>query len=211
MILGLTGGIASGKSSVADFFVECGALLVSADSLAREVVNPGSPTLASLVDVFGEEILTPGGSLNREVLAQQVFADPVARQRLESITHPAIAHLAECRLAVLQAAPHDLIVYEAPLLFEAGAERRVDLVLVVVVDQANQLSRLLQRDKLSESAARQRIAAQWPQADKIQKADFVIDNSGSLSQTRATVGALYHYLTRTIVPGLSSSCTKRTA
>jgi dephospho-CoA kinase len=205
MILGLTGGIASGKSFVADCFVECGAILVSADLLAREVVNPGSPTLAKLVDAFGEEILTPGGSLNREVMARKVFADPVARRRLESITHPSIAHLAECRLAELKLAPHDLIVYEVPLLFEAGAESRVDQVLVVVVDPDLQLARLLQRDKLSEAEARQRIAAQWPQADKVQRADFVIDNSGTLAQTRVMVAALYDYLTRTAVPGFSSS------
>jgi len=205
MILGLTGGIASGKSSVADFFVECGAHLVSADLLAREVVNPGSPTLAKLVNVFGEDILTQGGSLNRNVLAQRIFADPSARRKLESITHPAIAHLAECRLNALKSAPHDLIVYEAPLLFEARAERRVDLTLVVLIDQGTQLSRLQQRDNLSEAEARQRVAAQWPQADKVQKADFVIDNSGSLQLTRAAVAALYHYLTRTAVPGLSSS------
>lgn len=205
MILGLTGGIASGKSSVADFFVECGAILVSADLLAREVVNPGSPTLTKLVETFGEDILTPSGSLHREALGQRVFADPVARRRLESITHPAIAHLAECRLAALKAAPHDLIVYEAPLLFEAGAESRVDLILVVLVGQATQLARLQQRDRLSTEEARQRIASQWSQADKVQKADFVIDNSGPLAQTRAVVQALYHYLTRTMVPGLSNS------
>jgi len=195
MILGLTGGIASGKSSIADCFAECGALLVSADLLAREAVNPGTPTLAKLVDVFGMDILTPGGSLNREVMAQRVFADPVARRHLESITHPAIAHLAECRLAELSRSPHDLIVYEAPLLFEAGAESRVDQVLVVIVDPAIQLARLLQRDNLGEAEARQRISAQWPQADKVQKADFVIDNSGLLKQTRAMVATLYHYLT----------------
>lgn len=196
MILGLTGSIASGKSTVADCFVECGAILVSADQLAREVVNPGSPTLAQLVDVFGMDILTAGGSLDREVMADKVFADPGARRMLESITHPAIAHLAECRLAELQKAPHDLIVYEAPLLFEAGAESRVDEVLVVVVDPAVQLQRLLERDKLHEAAARQRIAAQWPQADKVQKADYVIDNSGPLQETRAMVEALYDYLVR---------------
>ena len=205
MILGLTGGIASGKSSVADFFVECGALLVSADLLAREVVNPGSPTLAKLAEVFGDDVLTPAGVLNREALAQRVFADPVARRQLESITHPAIAHLADCRLASLKAAPHDLIVYEAPLLFEAGAESRVDLVLVVVIDPATQLARLQQRDRLSAEEAGQRINSQWPQADKVQKADFVIDNSGPLVQTRAMVDALYDYLTRTMAPGLSSS------
>ena len=196
MILGLTGSIASGKSSVADCFVECGAILVSADQLAREVVNPGSPTLTKLVDVFGMDILTAAGSLDREVMAERVFADPEARRMLESVTHPAIAHLAECRLAELQKAPHDLIVYEAPLLFEAGAERRVDEVLVVVVDAAVQLQRLLERDMLSEAEARQRIVAQWPQADKVQKADYVIDNSGPLAQTRAMVEALYDYLVR---------------
>jgi dephospho-CoA kinase len=205
MILGLTGGIASGKSFVADCFVECGALLVSADLLAREVVNPGSPTLAKLVDAFGVDILTPGGFLNREVMAQTAFADPVARRLLESITHPAIAHLAECRLAELNRSPHDLIVYEVPLLFEAGAESRVDQVLVVVVDPEVQLARLLQRDSLSAAEARQRIAAQWPQADKVQKADFVIDNSGTLQQTRIAVAALYDYLTRSTEPGVSSS------
>jgi dephospho-CoA kinase len=205
MILGLTGGIASGKSSIADLFVECGALLVSADLLAREVVNPGSPTLAKLVKAFGDEILTPGGSLNREIMAQRVFADPAARRHLESIIHPAIAHLAECRLTELKSSPHDLIVYEAPLLFEAGAESRVDQILVVLIDPATQLSRLMERDKLTETEAKQRIATQWPQADKVQKADFVIDNSGSLQQTRASVAALYHYLTRKWEPGFSSS------
>jgi len=196
MILGLTGGIASGKSSVADILVKCGAILVSADLLAREVVNPGSPTLEKLVAVFGEDILTPAGDLNRAVMAERGFAEPAARRRLELITHPAIAHLAECRLATLKAAPHDLIVYEAPLLLEAGAETRVDQILVVVVDPAIQLSRLKQRDQLSDTEARQRIASQWTQADKVQKADYVIDNSGSLQQTHAAVAALYHYLTR---------------
>jgi dephospho-CoA kinase len=205
MILGLTGGIASGKSFVADCFVECGAILVSADLLAREVVNPGSPTLVELVDTFGEEILTPDGSLSRKVLAEQIFADPTARHQLESITHPAIARLAECRLAELKCSPHDLIVYEAPLLFEVGAESRVDHVLVVVVDSELQLARLLRRESLSEAEAKQRIAAQWPQADKVQQADFVIDNSGSLQQARITVAALYDYLTRIAEQGSSSS------
>lgn len=204
MVLGITGSIASGKSFVADSFAACGAVLVSADLLAREVVNPGSPTLAKLVDAFGSEILTPGGSLQREVLAKKVFADPAARRRLESITHPAIAHLSECRLMELKSASHDLIVYEAPLLFEAGAERRVDQVLVVVVDPALQMERLMKRDNLSVEEATQRIGAQWPQSDKAQRADFVLDNSGSLEQTRRTVVALYHYLVERAGPGFSS-------
>ena len=205
MILGITGNIASGKSFVADIFVECGAILVSADLLAREVVTPGSPTLASLVDAFGLDILTAGGSLDREVMAQKVFVDPLARHHLESIIHPAIAHLADCRLTELKNSPHDLIVYEAPLLFEVGAEGRVDKVLVVVIDPALQMERLLQRDKLSETEARQRADAQWPQADKVQRADFVIDNSGSLEQTRSAVTSLYDYLAGVTEPGSSSS------
>lgn len=205
MILGLTGGIASGKSTVADCFVECGAVLVSADSLAREVVNPGSPTLAKLVDLFGMEILTAGGSLDRALMAEKVFADPAERKKLEAVTHPAIAHLAECRLAELRKAPHDLVVYEAPLLFEAGAEGRVDQILVVVVDPAVQLQRLTEREGLSESEARQRISAQWPQAEKVRRADFVIDNSGPLTQTRTMVAALYDYLVRRGTLGRSIS------
>lgn len=201
MILGLTGSIASGKSTVADCFVACGAILVSADQLAREVVNPGSPVLARLVEVFGLDILTATGQLNREVLAQKVFSDPEARHKLDSMMHPAIAHLAECRLAALRKAPHDLIVYEAPLLFEVGAEGRVDQTLVVVIDPALQGQRLRERDALSEADVRQRIAAQWPQADKVEKADFVIDNSGSREQTCTMVRALYDYLTRTGEPG----------
>lgn len=194
MILGLTGGIASGKSSVADRFVECGATLVSADLLAREVVNPGSPTLDKLVATFGENILTPCGSLDRDEMAKIVFADSAQRKKLESITHPAIAHLADCRLAELRKAPNDLIVYEAPLLFEAGGEGRVDQVLVVTVSQAVQEQRLMKRDGLSLDGAKRRISSQWPQADKIQKADFVIDNSGSIRQMQAQVDALYRYL-----------------
>jgi len=194
MVLGLTGSIAAGKSAVANCFVDCGAILVSADSLAREVVNPGSPVLERLVALFGMDILTPGGSLDRGKLSEKVFADPAARRQLESIVHPAIALLAESRLTELRQSPHDLIVYEAPLLFEAGAESRVDRILVVMVEPTVQMARLLQRDKLTEVQARQRIDAQWPQADKIGRADFVIDNSGSLSQTSTAVADLYRYL-----------------
>ncbi|MDH3998836.1 MAG: dephospho-CoA kinase [Desulfuromonadales bacterium] len=197
MILGLTGGIASGKSTVADLFVELGAMAVSADQLAREVVAPGSPVLAKLVTLFGAEILNPQGALDREVMAQRIFSDPKARKTLDSVTHPAIAHLAECRLKELRQSQQGVIVYEAPLLFEAGAQGRVDLVLVVLAAPQVQRQRLQQRDQLSEEESEQRIAAQWPQADKVQKADFVIENSGPLEQTRAEVGALYRYLLET--------------
>ncbi len=205
MVLGLTGGIASGKSTVAGCFAELGAAVVSADMLAREVVNPGSPVLEELVNVFGQRILTEQGSLDRVALAKQVFADPAARLRLEKITHPAIAHLSECRLAELRRAPLSLIVYEAPLLFEAGAERRVDQVLVVLVEPQVQLERLRLRDGLSEEEAGRRIAAQWSQSDKVKRADFVIDNSGSPQQTRDMITALYKHIVRRGNPGVSIS------
>ena len=191
MILGLTGGIASGKSTVADRFAALGAVVVNADLLAREAVAPGTAALAELAAAFGEAILTPQGALDRARLAEVVFDDTVARARLEAITHPAIAALAEARLAGLVAQGHELIVYEAPLLFEAGAEKRVDRVLLVLVDPQVQLARLMARDQLDEAAARARVAAQWPQADKVARADYVIDNSGSPEETARMVSALY--------------------
>lgn len=194
MILGLTGGIASGKSTVASWFAELGASVVNADLLAREAVAPGTAALNELVAVFGGEILNKQGSLDRARLAGVVFEDPAARARLEAITHPAIAVLAEDRLAALRTKSPGLIVYEAPLLFEAGAEKRVDKVLLILVEPQVQLARVMDRDQLDAEAARARIAAQWPQADKVLRADYVIDNSGLPESTRKMVAALFNEL-----------------
>jgi dephospho-CoA kinase len=193
-ILGITGGIAAGKSSVAAIFAELGAVVVSADQLARAAAVPGSPVLAELVQLFGPTILGPAGELDRAALAQLVFADPAARARLNAITHPAIAELAVARLQQLRATGVPLVVYEAPLLFEAGAAGRVDWVLAVAIDPALQRERLAQRDGLAEADIQARIASQWPLAEKIAHADFVIDNSGPLTETRRQVMALHHYL-----------------
>ena len=194
LVLGLTGGIASGKSSVAAMFADLGAVVVSADQLAREAVAPDSPALAELVSAFGTTILTPAGDLDRKALGQVVFADAAARERLNAITHPAIARLAEARLRELRASDTPLVIYEAALLFEAGAEARVDAVLVVAIDPAVQQGRLAGRDRLDPEAVQARIGAQWPQAAKVARADFVIDNSGPFAETRRQVVALYHYL-----------------
>jgi dephospho-CoA kinase len=194
LILGITGGIASGKSTVAAIFAELGAALVSADQLAREAVEPGTPALQALVAAFSREILGPDGRLDRERLGHLVFADPAARERLNAITHPAIARLAESRLQELRALGVPLVIYEAPLLFEAGAAHRVDRVLTVVVSAAAQQARLAARDRLPATEQQARIAAQWPQAEKVARADFVIDNSGSLAATRRQVEALHHHL-----------------
>jgi dephospho-CoA kinase len=194
LVLGITGSIASGKSSVAALFAELGAVVVNADQLARDAVAPGTPALAQLVADFGPGILTPAGELDRAVLARRVFVDPAARERLNAVTHPAIARLSAARLAALRAQGVSLVVYEAPLLFEAGAVRRVDQVLTVVVDPALQQVRLAKRDGLAVTEIAARIAAQWPQAEKVARADYVIDNSGPLAETRRQVAALHHYL-----------------
>jgi dephospho-CoA kinase len=193
-ILGITGGIAAGKSSVAAIFAELGAVVVNADQLARAAVAPGSPVLAELVRLFSPAILGSTGELDRAALARLVFADPAARARLNAVTHPAIAELAVERLQQLRASGVALVVYEAALLFEAGAAGRVDWVLTVAIDPALQRARLAERDGLAEPAVQARIDSQWPLAEKVAHADFVIDNSGPLAETRRQVMALHHYL-----------------
>ncbi len=195
LILGVTGNIASGKSLVAGALAKKGAALVDADQLAREVVAPGSPVLQQLVTRFGKEILLPGGALDRDRLGEIIFADASAREALNRIIHPAIAELAVARLRRLKQDPRvPLVVYEAPLLFEAGAEGRVDRVLVVQIDPQIQLQRLMARDQLDEAAARQRIAAQLSQEEKLARADYTIDNSGSIEETLQQVASLWQQL-----------------
>ncbi len=191
LVLGVTGGIASGKSTVTGLLRSLGAAVVSADELAREAVRPGSPALRQLVERFGAGVLQADGTLDRQAMAARVFADAAARAALNGITHPAIAALAEERIGALRRQGGALIVYEAPLLFEAGAERRVDAVLVVTLDERLQVARLMERDGLDEAAARARIAAQMPQSEKVARADYVIDNSGTPAVTEEQVRRLY--------------------
>jgi len=195
LILGITGNIASGKSMIAGAFARLGAALVDADQLARDVVAPGSPLLQQLVERFGADILRADGQLNREGLAEIIFADGSARQELNKIMHPAIGRLAVERLQKLRnKADTPLVVYEAPLLFEAGAEDRVDQVLVIAIDPEVQLQRLIARDGLSMQAARQRIEVQMPQQEKLARADYVIDNSGTVAAAVQQVEKLWRQL-----------------
>ncbi len=191
MILGITGSIASGKSLVAELLRKRGAAVLSADQLARELVEPGSPLLDELVLLFGVRILAADGALDRKSLGHLVFTDEAARQRLNGLLHPAIAQLSAQRLASLAKSGTALVVYEAPLLFEAGAEKRVDKVLVVTVDPEVQLQRLVQRDNLSLSAAHQRISTQMAQSKKATRADYLIDNSGSLADLEQKLDRLW--------------------
>lgn len=186
-VIGLTGGIAAGKSSVAGLLAGLGAPLVDADQLAREVTRPGSAALAAIARGFGQEIITLAGELDRAALGRIVFADPVARRRLEAITHPEIIAEGRRRFAALGAAGHRAVVYEAALLCEAGRRRDVDRLIVVVADDEVRVARLMARSGLSREEALARIRAQLPQAEKAALADYLIDNSGALEHTRVQV------------------------
>ena len=189
-VLGLTGGIGSGKSAVGLIFAQLGADLIEADQLARDVVEPGQPALSESVEAFGPEILRPDGRLNRSKLATIIFADPAARARLNAITHPRINERMDTEVGARKAHPGVLIL-DIPLLYENDRDRTVERVIVVWVDTQTQLRRLQERDGLSEEEARRRVAAQMPLDEKRARADHVIDNTGSLKETRAQVEAIY--------------------
>jgi dephospho-CoA kinase len=189
-VLGLTGGIGSGKSMVARMFAELGADLIDADQLAREVVDPGQPALAEIATAFGQDILLPDGRLNRPKLAGIIFADGAARARLNTITHPRIRERMDAEIAARQSGSGVLIV-DIPLLYENDRSGAVETVIVVWVDPETQLRRLHERDGLTLEEARQRIAAQMPLDEKRARADLVIDNSGSREDTGRQVEAIY--------------------
>lgn len=174
--VGLTGGIASGKTSVAEQLAARGAVVIDADVLAREVVEPGTPGLAAVVQRFGDEVLTEG-RLDRARLGALVFADPDARRDLERIVHPAV----RARAAELEGqAPDDaVVVHVIPLLVETGQGQDFDVVLVVDLDPATQLRRLQDRNGLSEEDARARVATQAGREERLAVADHVLDNDGS--------------------------------
>jgi dephospho-CoA kinase len=188
-VIGLTGGIATGKSTVAAMLASRGAAVVDADRLAREVVEPGRPALAEIAEEFGPGVIAADGSLDRPALAAVVFSDAARRRRLEAITHPRISALMGERIAAAIAAGPPLVVVDIPLLFENGRGGMVEGVLVVYADVATQLRRLVERDGMSEADARGRIAAQMPVEDKRRLATWVIDNRGDVDATRAQVDA----------------------
>jgi dephospho-CoA kinase len=185
LVFGLTGGIGSGKSTVADRFRARGLPVIDADVLAREVVARGSPGLEEIMTVFGSGVLQPNGELDRRALADLVFAHPDQRRRLEAITHPRVRALAESRIVELEALGEPMACHEVPLLFEVGlAPARRPLVVVFASDDVR-VARAAQRDRSDEARVRARIAAQLPLSEKVQQADYVIDNDGPLSQTLA--------------------------
>ncbi|WP_349903159.1 dephospho-CoA kinase [Parafrigoribacterium humi] len=193
-LIALTGGIASGKSTVSERLSALGAVVIDADVLAREVVEPGTPALAEIASEFGTHVLRPDGSLDRAALGAVIFRDPEARERLNSITHPKIWHRVRGLIAEAeQQNPDAVIVYDVPLLVEAGTNRDLsfDLVAVVHADAATRLRRLVELRGLDHDEAHRRIESQASDTDRLAIADVVIDNNGTLEDTLAQVDALW--------------------
>lgn len=190
--VGLTGGIASGKTAVSDALSARGAVVIDADVLAREVVEPGTPGMAAVVDRFGPDVLTDEGQLNREALGRVVFADPQARRDLEAVVHPAV----RARAAAIEAAadPDSVVVHVIPLLVETGQQDDYDVLVVVDVEPEHQLSRLQQRNGLDAEAANARIAAQAARQARLAVADIVLDNNGTRDDLMDQVDRLWRDL-----------------
>lgn len=185
-IIGLTGGIAAGKSTVSRRWAEHGAVVVDADRLARDAVAPGSPGLTQVIERFGSSVIAADGSLDRPALGSIVFADPAARKDLEAITHPEVWRLAQQAFDAAEAAdPDAVVVYDVPLLAEARGSRpiRFDAVVVVDAPAAQRIERLVEHRGMPRDEAERRVAAQASDADRLALADHVVDATGTLEQT----------------------------
>lgn len=192
-VLGLTGNIASGKSTVSAMLADLGATVIDSDLVYRELVGPGQPLLAKLADRFGPEIIAADGSLDRPALGRIVFSDGAALADLDRLTHPVIIAEVDRRVRDI---PSGVVVLDSVKLIESGHADRCDAVWVVVTSPDEQVTRLMNRNTLSPEEARRRVDAQPPLAEKLARADLVIDNSGTIEQTREQVIAAWKTLPR---------------
>ncbi len=192
LLVGLTGGIATGKSTVSEILRELGCEIIDADRLARDVVEPEQPAWKQIVAEFGGGVVTAEGALDRKKLGAIVFADPERRKRLEAITHPAIRARFQARLDELAAQGFaGIVVFDAPVMIESGNYKNMDRLVVVVTDDATQAARLQERDGTDEVEGRRKIASQMPLAEKAKLADYVINNSGAREVTAAEVRRVF--------------------
>ncbi|MEG6522377.1 dephospho-CoA kinase [Desulfotomaculum sp. 1211_IL3151] len=195
MIIGLTGNIASGKSTVGRYLQSLGAKVIDTDRIAREIVLPNTPALKEIVSSFGSGVLNEDLTLDREKLAAIVFNDPQARKKLEHITHPRIEEEIRRQIKYFSRVdPSSVIILEVPLLIEVGWHKWVDQVWLVTVDEGVQIDRLIQRDELSLEQAKGRIASQMPQQEKMKHADVIINNSNSPERVKEKIKALWDNL-----------------
>lgn len=193
-VIGLTGNVASGKTSVARIFGELGAVVINADDVAREAVMPGSPALKELLREFGEEILTPSGSLDRRVVRDLVFRQPEARERLNEIVHPVILDLIREMIDAEQVKGTEMVVIDAPLVYETGIEDWFDLIVVVDAPEEIRMERLVRRKGVPPDVARGMIASQMDPVEKRRRADYVLENNRTREELRRGSIALYEEL-----------------
>lgn len=191
LIVGLTGGIATGKSTVAHMFSQLGTYRIDTDQLARQVVEPGEEAFKAIVRFFGKEVVDDVGELDRKKLSDIVFADRAKLSVLNQITHPPIRALLRAELTAAEERGVDVALVEVPLLYESGFDDGMDCVIVVVADEDTQVVRLMERNGFTEKEAKQRIAAQMPLSEKAARADYVIDNGRALASTQVQVEQLW--------------------
>ena len=195
ILVGLTGGVATGKSTVAKMLKQCGAVVIDADQLARDVVEPGKPAWREIITLFGKAVLNPDRGLNRQALAAIVFRHPAKRRALETIIHSRVAR-EQARLTreAARLDSHAVVIYDVPLLFEAGIDKRVDTTIVVTADRNTQIARLKKRNGLSRAEALRRIKSQMPLTQKVQQADDVLNGTLPRPALRKQVGQLFKSL-----------------
>jgi dephospho-CoA kinase len=196
ILVGLTGGIGVGKSTVAAMFAARGAAVVDADRISRRLQEPGEPSYRAIVEAFGRDILDAGGRIDRTRLGAIVFADPARRKCLEAIMHPAIWAACAAEIQTAEAAGRLVCMVEAALILETGQRERFHRIVVVTAPAAIQIERVARARGLTETEARQRLAAQWSAEAKARLADYVIDNGGELAATEAQVARVYAELAR---------------
>lgn len=191
VVVGLTGGIATGKSTVAAMFAARGAAVVDADRIAHALQEPGQPCHHQILEAFGTEILDGTGRIDRRRLGARVFAEPAARRRLEAIMHPAIRAACENEIRAAEASGRPVCLVDAALILESGQRDRFDAIVLVSAPEAVQVDRLVRSRGLTEAEARQRIQSQWTTTAKAALADFVIDTGGDLADTEGQVARVY--------------------
>ena len=196
MVVGLTGGVGSGKDLAAAEFKRLGATVIDADAISREVLEPGEPAYCEAIKEFGDRIICPDGTIDRAALGAIVFHDASKLKRLNAITHPVIMREVEGRIEALtrELGPEAIIVLNAPLLIEVGHHTMMDKVVVITCDSNKQLERIMDRDRLTATEALARINSQMPLGKKEALADFVIDNNGTREETLKRVGEVYEEL-----------------
>jgi dephospho-CoA kinase len=192
--IALTGGIATGKSYVRHRFAALGVPTLDSDDLARQAVEPGTPSLAAVIDRFGSHVVDASGRLDRKKMAEIVFSDPEARRALESIIHPEVRNATDAWFARIDPESHPIAIADIPLLYEVNRDRDFDQVIVAACRSDTQIERLRTRDGMSEAEARRRIEAQLPIDEKVKRADFVISTDGSFEQTERQVKDVFRTL-----------------